>query len=152
MYSSQYPKYIDFILLWEPIIDLCEYLDQLFRINLTSQMTLYKKILYKRDDLKLKLLNNEDIIIEGYEFTKKMLTEFKETQDLFSRYVFNNPIYIAMFSKKKIQVINHILTLNDRNKIEYIKEKKIWSELKIHTEYTNELNTSSLNWIKKTYD
>ena len=57
---------IDALLLWEPVLNVRKYLLQCLRSNLTSQMSIYRKIKYTREQMIQDLEEGRPVNIDGY--------------------------------------------------------------------------------------
>ena len=57
---------IDFLILWSPIINMDAYLNAELRKSLSTQTVILKKILYTRDQIKQRLKDNDNLVINGF--------------------------------------------------------------------------------------
>lgn len=55
------------LVLWEPIIDGAKYMQELLRVNLTTQTAVYKEIRHKREDLVRMMREGRTVNVDGYE-------------------------------------------------------------------------------------
>ena len=60
---------IDRLLLWSPVVDGARYMQELLRINLTTQMAVYKEIRRDREALVVALRAGETVNVDGYEMS-----------------------------------------------------------------------------------
>ena len=67
------------LVLWAPIVDGSRYMQELLRINLTTQMAMYKEIRQDSDQLAAALARGESVNVDGYDM---MLPMFEETSAL----------------------------------------------------------------------
>ena len=63
---------INRILLWDPVLDGEDYLNQLLRFNLTTQLSTYGKVHNERSDLIQSLKEGSSVNILGYEITQSL--------------------------------------------------------------------------------
>jgi exosortase A-associated hydrolase 2 len=90
---------LSFLILWEPIVDLKEYIYQWLRSNLTTQFILYNKILYNREVL-IKQLNQGQLVnLDGFMLTKDMYQSASEINQLSRNLEFSKPVFIGSFEK-----------------------------------------------------
>lgn len=54
------------LVLWDPIVDMAQYLQDQLRSNLTTQMVLYGKVVTNRDELVARIRAGEFVNIDGY--------------------------------------------------------------------------------------
>lgn len=67
------------LVLWAPIVDGARFMQELLRINLTTQMAMFKEIRQDRDQLATALARGESVNVDGYDMTSPM---FEETSAL----------------------------------------------------------------------
>jgi exosortase A-associated hydrolase 2 len=68
---------ISFIILWEPVIDVGEYLLECLRANLTTQMMQYGRVKVSREQLLANLEQGIPVNINGYPLTKPFYDQAK---------------------------------------------------------------------------
>jgi exosortase A-associated hydrolase 2 len=83
------------MVLLEPVLNASEYIMDCLRSNLTSQMVLYKKVKYSREQLLESLAGGEIIDIDGYELTPEFYNSIVK-ENIFSLIQkMNFPVFIA---------------------------------------------------------
>jgi exosortase A-associated hydrolase 2 len=70
---------VDALVLWMPIVDGGRYMQELLRVNLTTQMTVYKEIRADREQLVAQLRAGQVVNVDGYEIA---LPLFEQTSAL----------------------------------------------------------------------
>lgn len=55
------------LVLWEPVVDGGKYMQELLRVNLTTQTAIYKEIRHKREDLVRMMREGRTVNVDGYE-------------------------------------------------------------------------------------
>lgn len=63
---------LDRLVLWAPIVDGARYMQELLRINLTTQMAVYKEVRRDREALVAAMRSGETINVDGYEMALPM--------------------------------------------------------------------------------
>jgi exosortase A-associated hydrolase 2 len=63
------------IVLWAPVVDGARYMQELLRINLTTQMAIYKEIVHDRETLVRLLERGETVNVDGYEIALPLYSE-----------------------------------------------------------------------------
>lgn len=66
---------VDLLVLWQPIVDGGRYMQELLRINLTTQMTVYREIREDRDALVAGMRAGRTANVDGYEVSLAMFEE-----------------------------------------------------------------------------
>lgn len=64
--AERYPN-VSTLVLWEPIIDGAKYMQELLRINLTTQTAVYKEIRHNRETLARMMQEGGTVNVDGYE-------------------------------------------------------------------------------------
>jgi len=64
--AGRYPN-VRKLVLWEPIVDGGKYMQELLRVNLTTQTAIYKEIRHKREDLVRMMREGSTVNVDGYE-------------------------------------------------------------------------------------
>jgi exosortase A-associated hydrolase 2 len=68
------------LVLWDPVLRGDDYLQECLRINLTTQLATYKRIVENRDQLMAKVEQGGTVNIAGYEIGNAMTSSLKELQ------------------------------------------------------------------------
>jgi uncharacterized protein len=63
---------VDCLVLWSPVVDGARYMQDLLRINLTTQMAVYKEIRRDREALVAALQAGETVNVDGYDMSLAM--------------------------------------------------------------------------------
>lgn len=63
---ERYPS-VGKLVLWEPVVDGEKYMQELLRVNLTTQTAVYKEIRHKRADLVRMMREGNTVNVDGYE-------------------------------------------------------------------------------------
>lgn len=66
---------VERLVLWSPIVDGARYMQELLRINLSTQMAVYKEIRHDREALVAAMREGQPANIDGYEMTVAMYDE-----------------------------------------------------------------------------
>ena len=140
-----------FCVLWEPVIDGYEYMQNWLRINLSAQLVYYKEIKYNRKALEDQLLKGARIENEGYIITKDFYTSFAQINLLNITFP---PIPTLIMEinpspHKTSQQIKNMLQENNHDNCSYllIQERKFWESLRIYNPNLVELFNPTSNFI-----
>jgi alpha/beta superfamily hydrolase len=74
-HAAAIEKKVSSLILWAPVIDLQSELKKLLRTNISAQMILHKKVIYKTEELIAFLMNGKNINVEGYQLNGKLFEE-----------------------------------------------------------------------------
>lgn len=90
---------VEFLILWQPILDSKQYLNQSLRSNLTTQFILYNKVLYNRKVLIRQIDQGQLVNIDGFLLSKAMYQSMTVIDLLSQKLKFHNPVFVADFEK-----------------------------------------------------
>jgi alpha/beta superfamily hydrolase len=145
------------LILLEPIIEADNYVSEILRSNLTSQLVLYKKIKYSRDILLDQLIAGEIVDIDGYEFTSEFYKSIASKSLLDEDNIYNCPVLVGRVVrnlKKKVDKIidvfkEKIEEQNSKMDLITIIEEPFWNEVrKINTKPVDMFEKIEY-WLKK---
>jgi exosortase A-associated hydrolase 2 len=63
---------VESLVLWAPVVDGSRYIQELLRINLATQMTVYGEVREDREDLVRRLETGDTVNVDGYEMSRDM--------------------------------------------------------------------------------
>ncbi len=149
---------IDFLILWEPVINVEEYLQQCLRSNLTTQMVVYKKIIRTRKDITENLLNGKTANIDGYLISGEFYKQASNIDLLNHDVSFSKPVQIVQISKNENSPIKKGLVefyekkyrhTNKNSELSLVAEEPFWSEIKTYYQDAPNLFNKTISWIDK---
>lgn len=146
----------DFLVLWEPVIDGEAYIQQCLRSNLATQMTLYRKILYTREQLTEQIKTGENVNIDGYLISPAFydqIIEIKLNKDVILPRI---PIFACKINKKErastgpdIQAFKEMCEkTHAKSCFRIMKEMPFWGELKVYFQTSKTLFDETTRWVE----
>jgi len=146
---------LDFMVLWEPIVQVEKYLNQCLRSNLTTQMATYKKIKYTREEMINDLMEDRAVNIDGYMMSGQFYRQassidFTEMALNFSKPVFM--VHISRSEKEKaprglVELNQKYCSLNPLSELNIVKEHPFWNDTKMYYQKAENLFHSTLKWL-----
>ena len=88
------------LILWEPITDGESYMQELLRINLTTQTAVYKEIRFTREKLVEQLKEGKTINVDGYEISQEFFNQASQLNLLNHQNKYENDCLIVQISRK----------------------------------------------------
>ena len=158
--SEEDKAHSSFMILWEPIINIHNYLKRSLRSNLATQMASYKEIKYTREDMINKFMNGHNVNIDGYEVSASFYKQAM-TVDLGKKSIrYSKPVYVAHISNTYSQAASNKINelyqkyyhLNSKTKFEIINERPFWTDLKLYYQISEALYKSTLYWMVQTFE
>lgn len=145
-------KKINRLVLWDPIINGKDYMQELFRINLTTQTAVYKEIRYTRDALVKQLEEGKTVNIDGYEIAHDLYKQSTEINLLGFEPSFSGKCFIAQITRSLKKIKQEYIELGNRlnnTQIEIAVEYPFWKEIKVYYYQAERLFDLTLNWLKE---
>ncbi len=148
------PRVSDMVV-WDPIIDVHQYLLKILRSNLSSQTMRYRKILYDRKRLEEMIIAGESVNVDGYELTRGFYLEAMNChliQDM--RKYTGSCLIVEICSKellKKPPLGELQETLKRTGECQYIKvsDSVFWETQRYYNPKPAELFKETFDWIKR---
>ncbi|MFX0135810.1 MAG: serine aminopeptidase domain-containing protein [Candidatus Hodarchaeota archaeon] len=110
--AAEKNRYLSFLILWQPLLDLREYLYQCLRSNLTTQVILYNKIRHNREALIEQLNQGKLINLDGFMLSQEMHQQASAINLLSQNLRFSRPVFIGNLENNKNDDIMDKLLLN----------------------------------------
>lgn len=139
------------LLLWEPIIDGEKYMQELLRINLTTQTAVYKKVINDRDTLIQQMKEGKTVNIDGYEMTFDLYQQACDINLNQMEKKFSGTCFISQISKtaKNLKGDMELLANSYKNCTTRITpEFPFWKEIKVFYSKAPQLFDNTLEWLE----
>jgi len=150
--SAENKNDINFLILWEPVVNVESYLQKCLRSNIASQMAAYKKVIKNRKEITKDLLIGKHANIDGYLMTGEFYNRAVMINLGAHSMDYANPVLIVNIAKNdKLPMKKELQSLYDEN----IKSKNrnSASSLAVEEPFWSEINTyyqNAPNLFKKT--
>ena len=146
---------IDFLILWEPIIDGQKYIQQCLRSNLATQMSLYRKIRKTREQLIEQLKIGGYVNIDGYLISREFYDQIIDINLNKQAGHMKQPVLVckinktasAKMSPELEEFQNICLNTHPLSSYRNICELAFWGELKVYFQNADNLFEETLRWI-----
>lgn len=138
------------LVLWDPVVDGSKYMQEMLRINLTTQMATYKKVIHNREALIEMMKNGEPVDIDGYLITHQYFEQASNINLLNSEWMHNENSVIVQISKPEQPVkpdLENLASHFEKCQIRKAQEFQFWKEIKIYYDRAENLYTETLSWI-----
>lgn len=152
--AAQKSSKVAFLILWAPITNVKNYLWQLLRSNLATQMVIYGKIRFEREQLLQNLMLGQMITIDGYDLSKEFYTQAVAIDLMDALRQFTGPALIVDISEKAKPMDRELLKatqLRDKgNFIDVIQvcEPPFWIEPKVFVARADHLYAKTIQWLR----
>lgn len=151
--AAQGSDTIDRMILWDPVIDLAQYLQDQLRSNLTTQMVLHGKVITNRDELIEKIRAGERVNIDGYELGNPFFDTASEVNLMPVAADFKGQVQVVEITRSAQSApradIQQLVSALKNVSHERVQEVQFWKEIKPFVKSSPALTTCSLNWLEK---
>ena len=150
--ASEQEKDIVKLILWDPIIDCAKYMQEMLRINLTTQTAVYKEIRHNRDQLVQMMKNGSTVNIDGYEVSQDLFEQASSINLLHNKLNFSGGCLIVKINRKERQINKDFgALLSQYAKAEYLLsiEEPFWKEIKKFYSRAENLFDGTLKWLEQ---
>lgn len=146
---------VDFLLLWEPILDGEDYFQQCLRSNLATQMALYRKIRKTREQLIDELKNGKLVNIDGYLISNEFYQQLIQVDIADYENFPAVPIFTCRIAKSDhfpmISAIELFQTKCEQSHAQSvflnIREIPFWKEQRVYFQNSDLLFEESMQWL-----
>ena len=139
------------LILWDPIVDGSKYMQEMLRINLTTQTTVYKEIRHTRNDLVQMMKEGKTVNVDGYEMSYILFEQASSINLLQNDKKYSGDCLIVQISKKEEAFKKNLENL----KAAYAKaelilsiEEPFWKEIKTFYSKAENLFHNTLSWLE----
>ena len=143
---------IDQLILWDPIVNGHQYMQEMLRINLTTQSAVYKEIRHTREDLVKQMRDGQTVNIDGYEIGYDLYEQCSATDLLKINPKFDGKTLIVQISRGQNKIRKDLDELAGRYKnaeITIADEFPFWKEIKVYYPKADNLFNVTLKWLTK---
>jgi uncharacterized protein len=139
------------LMLWAPIVNGSRYMQDLLRINLTTQMAVYREIREDRQALARRLREGATVNIDGYEVSLPLFEELSAVQ-LRAPQRFGGRCLIVQTERRlpaapKSEL--ETLTREYNANFEMVEEEPFWQEIARFYQEAPQLSSATLQWMDK---
>lgn len=142
---------INSLILWDPIISGESYMQELLRVNLTTQTAVYKEIRYNREKLVEQLHQGKTVNIDGYEINQKFYNQAIKINLLGIDKKYNNECLIVQISRKPERInrdYEKLRNIYQKAELKSVNEFAFWKEIKKFYYKADDLFKTTLEWLE----
>jgi uncharacterized protein len=138
------------LVLWEPIVDSGKYMQELLRINLTTQSAVYKEIRHNREALVRMMREGATVNIDGYELAYLCYEQASAINLKEGRKGFSGPCLIVQVGKDGQPIHPDLKALQETypgGDLKSAVEEPFWKEIKRWYRTAPNLFETTLAWM-----
>ena len=153
--TAENNKKVSHLVMWDPVMDMGSYLQDVLRANLTTQMVMHGKVVKARDELIQDIMNDDVVNVDGYDLTRKFYAPAKDVNLLNMDKSFSGKCQIVQIGRRNQKLKKDISLLGDLYKqsdIEQVEEEQFWKEIKNYVQLSKNLSDSLIIWMGNNLD
>lgn len=141
---------IEQLVLWAPIVDGAKYMQELLRINLTTQMAVHREIRQDREALALALRQGVPVNVDGYEMAYPMYSEVSAVKLAAAPHEFAGPTLIVQVDRQERPAPDLRLLAGSYPSatLSFAEEEPFWKEIPRFYQQAPNLFTSTAAWLR----
>lgn len=138
------------LILWAPIVDAGKYMQELLRINLTTQMAVYKEIRFDREALAAMLRAGDTVNVDGYEIGWPLFEQMSALR-LSDSSRFDGPCLVLQVERNAAapgaRDIDALRAANPALVARVVQEEPFWKEIERFYDSAPNLMAETLRWM-----
>jgi len=138
------------LVLWEPIVDGGKYMQEMLRINLTTQSAVYKEIRHNREALVRMMREGATVNIDGYELAYPCYEQASAINLKEGRKRFSGPCLIVQVGKEGQPIHQDLKAFQDTYQsaaLHSAVEEPFWKEIKRWYRAAPKLFDTTMSWM-----
>lgn len=142
---------ISHLILWEPIINGSSYMQELLRVNLSTQSAIYKEIRHNRQALIQIMKEGGTVNVDGYEIAWPLYEQTVGIDFLDRKKTHPGRALLVQISKKKGNMNNKLdklRSLYDHCELGIAVEEPFWKEIRFFYPKAKNLFRITLDWLE----
>jgi exosortase A-associated hydrolase 2 len=139
------------IALWSPIVDGHRYMQELLRVNLSTQMAVYGAVRVDREGLSDQLRRGQTVNVDGYEVSPALYEQLSELRLAAGAKRLAGPCLIAQIDRKSnanaLDELVNLKSLYAAGTLRVVQEDLFWKETLAFYDTAPNLSTATLEWL-----
>jgi exosortase A-associated hydrolase 2 len=140
------------LIMWDPIVNGLDYLNEELRKNLTTQAAVYKKIIANRETLIADMQSGKTINIDGYELAASLYNQASNINLLDGEKLFRGKGLILQISRRPDvfdEKYMKLQTLYQNMELRISSEFPFWKETKVYYSRAENLYKDTIGWLEE---
>lgn len=149
-FAAEKRRDVSCLVQWAPIVDGSRYLQELLRINLGTQLAVYREIRIDREELAAALARGESVNVDGYEISQQMAAQLNGLRLDQPKQFAGRCLLIQVdrtVEGKQNQELAALCATYPEASLEIVREEPFWKEIPRLYETAPNLFTSTLRWL-----
>ena len=142
---------VEHLVQWAPIVDGGRYMQELLRINLTTQMATYKEIRQDREGLVASMREGSAVNVDGYEITLPLYEEVSALKLARAAKRYGGPCLITQVDRQPGRAaaeLEQLAASYPRATLTFAQEEPFWKEILRFYDQAPNLFSVTLEWLR----
>ena len=143
---------VERLILWAPIVDGGRYMQELLRVNLTTQMATFKQIREDRDALIAAMAQGRTVNVDGYEVAHRLYSEVSAVKLAGAIKTFTGPCLVVHIDRQPELTSSEATALAScypNGLLENAQEDPFWKEIPRFYQEAPNLFATTLQWLAR---
>lgn len=141
------------LVLWAPIVDGARYLQELLRINLTTQMATHRTIRQDREAMVESLVRGGTVNVDGYEIGHALFSQASAINLARERHAYGGPCLVVQVDRKPEAPVAPELeglgTAYPHATVVTVQEEPFWKEIAVFYNEAPRLFAVTADWLQQ---
>jgi exosortase A-associated hydrolase 2 len=141
---------LDRLVLWAPVVDGARYMQELLRINLTTQLAVYKEVRRDREALVADMRAGETVNVDGYEMSLPMYEEVSAVKLSADSKRCQAPCLVVQIDRQPGRPAAELGQLASRysmGRLLFAQEEPFWKEIARFYDQASALSAETRKWL-----
>jgi exosortase A-associated hydrolase 2 len=141
---------IEHLILWAPIVDGARYMQELLRMNLTTQMAVHKEIRQDREALVAAMREGHTVNVDGYDMSLTMYTEVSAVKLAADPKHYAGRCLIVQIDRQPGRPaieLTELAATYRQGSVVFAQEEPFWKEIQRFYDSAPSLFTVTLDWL-----
>jgi hypothetical protein len=148
--AEEVPDDVHLLVLWAPIVDGSRYMQELLRINLTTQMSVYKEIRQDREAIVAAMQQGGTVNVDGYEMAFPLFSEVSAVKLADAAKRHGGPCLIVQIDKqpRPAPELSQLGSSHAHATMTFAEEEPFWKEVARFYDRAPNLFSKTAEWLK----
>lgn len=145
------PESLARLVLWAPVVDGGRYMQELLRINLTTQLATHKEIRHDREALVEQMRQGQTVNVDGYEMAYPLYAEMTAVKLADGPKRFRGPCLISQVDRqagRKDMELQRLAASYSTATLVTVQEEPFWKEIPRFYERAPQLVAATQEWVR----
>ena len=142
---------VERLILWAPVVDGARYMQELLRVNLTTQMAVHKEIRHDREALVAAMQSGQTVNVDGYEMAYPMFEQVSAVKLAMDEKRHPGPTLIVQIEKQPGRPPGELQTLAATyggSTLAAVQEEPFWKEIQQFYQRAPRLFSCTDDWLR----